>query len=198
MRSTIFASTLAIALGIGSPIVGAIAFPEVAVAQSVAEQKKEADRLFEEGRSHHEEAKYEAALKLYQQSLQLYQVIKDRKSEGKLLTHLGIVYNSLGKYDKAIEYCEQGLAIAHEIKDRLDEANSLGELGDSYLLIGNYVSHSSESYSKAVEYYIKQLEITREIKNQLKEQDKYRQKVSFESLNLASNFLGNYRTHLTF
>ena len=198
MRSTIFASTLAIALGIGSPIVGAIAFPEVAVAQSVAEQKKEADRLFEEGRSHHEEAKYEAALKLYQQSLQLYQVIKDRKSEGKLLTHLGIVYNSLGKYDKAIEYCEQGLAIAHEIKDRLDEANSLGELGDSYLLIGNYVSHSSESYSKAVEYYIKQLEITREIKNQLKEQDKYRQKVSFESLNLASNFLGNYIKTITF
>jgi hypothetical protein len=57
MRSNLFASTLAIALGVASPIVEAIGSPEIAVAQTVGQQKVEADilqlrkadRLFREG-----------------------------------------------------------------------------------------------------------------------------------------------------
>ena len=45
MRSYLFVSALTIALTVVTPIVSAIVFPEVAVAQSVAKQKKEADRL---------------------------------------------------------------------------------------------------------------------------------------------------------
>ena len=73
MRSTIFASTLAIALGIGSPIVSAIAFPEVAVAQSVAEQKKEADRLFSLGLKKNEEIEKlkESSRNLYEEDIEL-------------------------------------------------------------------------------------------------------------------------------
>jgi hypothetical protein len=44
MRSNLFASALAIALDVASPIVGAIGFPEMEVAQTIDQQKVEADR----------------------------------------------------------------------------------------------------------------------------------------------------------
>jgi tetratricopeptide (TPR) repeat protein len=55
MRSKLFASTFTIVLGVTTPIVSAIVFPDVAVAQSIAEQKKEADRLFSLGLKKDEE-----------------------------------------------------------------------------------------------------------------------------------------------
>jgi CHAT domain-containing protein len=146
MRSTIFASTLAIALGIGSPIVGAIAFPEVAVAQSVVEQKKEANRLFEEGNQTYERGQFEAAVQSWQKSLKLYREIKSRKEEGKVLNHLGKVYRSLALYAKAVEYYNQSLEISREMKDQDTERKSLFGLSDIHL----FDLHDTNSFA---EYY---------------------------------------------
>ena len=50
MRSNLFVTGLTIALGFMTPIVNAIAFPEMTVAQTVDSRKVEADRLFQEGK----------------------------------------------------------------------------------------------------------------------------------------------------
>ena len=72
MRSNLFASTLAIALGVVSPIVGAIVFPEIVAAQVVDQHKVEADRLFEEGIQQKEISQFDAAFQSWQQALKLY------------------------------------------------------------------------------------------------------------------------------
>ena len=196
-------SGLTIALAAGMPIVGSIDFPNVAVAQSVAEQKKEADRLFKEGEQQYNDgqkrlfygerksSQFESALKLWQKSLQLYRLIKNRESEERVLNNIGEVYRWLEKYDKSIESYEQSLTIAREFKNRLREGIALGNIGSSY----NYL----RNYPKAIEYYIQHLEILRDIKSQnvgFKDQclesldcGEYS---SSNGLNYSSRNLGNY------
>jgi CHAT domain-containing protein len=144
MRSHLFVSALTIALAVGMPIVSAIAFPEVAVAQSVAEQKKEADRLFEEGNQKYEQGQFEAALQPWQKSLKIYREIKSRKEEGKVLNHLGKVYRSLAQYAKAIENYNQSLVIFREMKDWDGERKSLNGLSDIHL----FDLHDTNSFAQ--------------------------------------------------
>jgi len=128
MRSKFLASTLAIVLGLATPVVSAIVFPNIVMAQTVEEKKKEADRLLQQGIAilcYH----LFKALQSWQQSLKLYREIKDRRGEGQSLGNLGNAYYSLGNYPKAIDYQEQSLAIAREIKDRNGEYAALNNLG---------------------------------------------------------------------
>ena len=73
MRSQLFVSALTIALAVVTPIGWAIAFPKVAVAQSVVEQKKEADRLFSLGLKKNEEIEKlrESSRNLYIEDIEL-------------------------------------------------------------------------------------------------------------------------------
>jgi len=155
MRSKFLASTLAIVLGLATPVVSAIVFPNIVMAQTVEEKKKEADRLLQQGIAilcYH----LFKALQSWQQSLKLYREIKDRRGEGQSLGNLGNAYYSLGNYPKAIDYYEQYLAISREIKDRNGEGAALGSLGSAYLSLGNY--------PKAIDYHEQRLAIAREIK----------------------------------
>ena len=85
MRSQLFVSALTIALAVMTPIGWAIAFPTVAVAQSVAEQKKEADRLFAQGNQHFQVSQLQAAFQSWQSALKIYREIKHRYGEGATL-----------------------------------------------------------------------------------------------------------------
>jgi hypothetical protein len=89
MRSNIFASTLAILLGIVSPVVSAIAFPEASIAQTLDQRKQEADRLFVQGIEQFEANQIEAALKFWHQSLFIYRAINDELGEGESLENIG-------------------------------------------------------------------------------------------------------------
>ena len=142
MRSKFLASTLAIVLGLATPVVSAFVFPNIVMAQTVEEEKKEADRLLQQGIQQYQVSQFEAALQSWQQSLKLYREIKDRLGEGQSLGNLGLAYLSLGNYPKAIEYQEQSLAIARQLKHRLGEGNALGNLGSAYLSLGNYPKSS--------------------------------------------------------
>ncbi len=186
MRSKIFASTFAIALGLVTPVVSTIVFPDVVVAQTVEEKKKEADalraseaeRLFQKGIQQYQISQFITALQSYQQALSIYREIKDRKGEGQALGNLGVIYKSLGNYTKAIEYQEQSLAIAREIKDRRGEGKSRGNLGNAYYALGNY--------PKAIEYQEQYLAIAREIK------DRNGEGSALGNLGIAYYSLGNY------
>ena len=88
-------------------MVSAIVFPDIVMAQTVEEKKKEADRLLNLGTQQFNVSQFETALKSWQKALQIYREIKDRKWEGSALGGLGIAYYSLGNYPKAIDYHEQ-------------------------------------------------------------------------------------------
>ncbi|MEG3943150.1 tetratricopeptide repeat protein, partial [Microcoleus sp. w2-18aC4] len=85
-----------------------------ALAQTQAQRKAEAERLFNQGLQQYQISQFQAALQSWQQALIIYRELKDRQSEGAALGSLGIAYLSLGDYAKAIEYTQQWLAIARE------------------------------------------------------------------------------------
>ena len=157
MRSTLFASTLAIALGIMSPIVGAIGFPAVVAVQTVDQRLVKADQLRQQAKEQYQMGRVEAAVQSLQQALKLYREIKNRQGEGKTIHNLGVVYGSRGNNQQAIKYLEQCLAIAREIKDRQIEAASRVNLGNIYV--------SMRNYTKAIGYLEQSLTIAREIKD---------------------------------
>src|SRR6476469_10806398 len=87
-----------------------------ALAQTQAQRKAEAERLFDKGLEQLQTSQFEAALQSWQQALIIYREIKDRIGEGRVLGNLGVTYKSLGDYAKAIEYQQQSLVIKREIK----------------------------------------------------------------------------------
>jgi CHAT domain-containing protein/Tfp pilus assembly protein PilF len=119
-----------------------------------------------------------AALKSWQQGLQIYREIKDRKGEASVLGNLGLAYNSLGDYPKAIYYHQQSLKIAQEIKDRLSEGKSLGNLGIAYDSLGDYPT--------AIDYYQQSLKIARQI------EDRQGEGKVLGNLGIAYYYLGDY------
>ncbi|WP_445248296.1 CHAT domain-containing protein [Microcoleus sp. OTE_8_concoct_300] len=149
-----------------------------ALAQTQAQRKAEADRLFYQGIQQYHSSQFQAALQSWQQALIIYREIKDRQGEGWTLGSLGIAYFSLGDYAKTIEYAQQQLAIAREIKDRQSEGKALGNLGIAYDSLGDY--------AKAIEYTQQWLAIAREIK------DRQSEGKALGSLGNAYRNLGDY------
>ncbi|MBD2356679.1 CHAT domain-containing protein [Tolypothrix sp. FACHB-123] len=128
-----------------------------ASAQTPEARKAEADKLFQQGNQQYNNSDFEAALRLWQQALIIYQEIKNRQGEGYALSNIGGAYHALAEYQKAIDYFQQSLAIAKEIKDRKLEGVVLGGLGIAYHVLGNY--------KKAIDYHQQDLAIAKEIKN---------------------------------
>ncbi|MEG4201394.1 CHAT domain-containing tetratricopeptide repeat protein [Microcoleus sp. Pol12A5] len=149
-----------------------------ALAQTQAERKAEADRLFKQGIQQYQISQFQAALQSWQQALIIYREIKNRQGEGRALGNLGSAYFYLGDYAKAIEYAQQWLAIAREIKDRQNEGKALGNQGIAYLSLGDY--------AKAIEYAQQLLAIAREIK------DRQSEGAALGTLGSAYRNLGDY------
>lgn len=72
-------------------------------------RKKEADRLFNQGKEQHQNRQYKSALQSWHFSLSLYRKIKDAQGEGKSLSNIGVAYFSLGDYQSAIDYQQRYL-----------------------------------------------------------------------------------------
>ncbi|GAG43262.1 unnamed protein product, partial [marine sediment metagenome] len=83
-------------------------------------------------------AEYHSAIELYQQSLSVFEELKDKQRIGSSLGSLGNVYNYLGQYQAAISYYNKALDIARETKDLNSECISLGNLGSAYEYLGQY------------------------------------------------------------
>ena len=129
MRSSLFAAMLTIALGVVSPIVGAIGFPAVVAVQTVDNRIGEADRLRQQGKEQFQMGQVEVALQSWQQALKLYRETKNRQGEGKAIHNLGVVFGSRGHYQQAIDYFEQSLVIARELGNRDHERLALNYIG---------------------------------------------------------------------
>ena len=148
MRSYLFVSALTIALTVVTPIVSAIVFPEVAVAQSVAEQKKEADRLFAQGIEQERARQFTAALQSFQQSLVIYHAIQDQRGEARGMTNIGVIYMTLKQYKESIIYYEKAKSILQNLKNNSDTSNIMAILTNL-----GAVYESLEEYKSSINYY---------------------------------------------
>jgi CHAT domain-containing protein/Flp pilus assembly protein TadD len=150
------ALTLAVIIGVLSPVVPINVLSESDVlAQTQEERKAEADRLYQQGIQQYNKSQFREAFQSWQKALIIYREIGDRHGVASSLDNLGIAYRSLGQYQKAIEYHQQSLAIKQEIGDRQGVASSLGNLGSAYRSLGQY--------QQAIEYHQQSLAIKQEI-----------------------------------
>ncbi|MGB3511463.1 MAG: tetratricopeptide repeat protein, partial [Microcoleaceae cyanobacterium] len=101
-------------------------------------RKETANFLLEIGIRWYQISLFPLALQCWQQTLTIYQEIKDRQGEANSLGNLGNAYNDLGQREQAIDFHQQSLEIAREIKYPQGEANSLGNLGNAYNYLGQY------------------------------------------------------------
>lgn len=154
MRSNLFSSILMISLGLVAPIVSAIVFPEVAVAQSIEERTSEATKLLIQCSEKHTAKQYKEALQLCEKALPIYRAIRDRHREKLTLSLIAIIAIELDEYEKAVKYLELGLAIAREDKDQKTEDNLLLLLASSYTKLRNYPK-ASEYLEQALLVYRK-------------------------------------------
>ncbi|GCL52490.1 hypothetical protein NIES3804_40810 [Microcystis aeruginosa NIES-3804] len=125
------------------------------VLMEAEKQRKEADRLLQQGAQQYKISQFREALQSWEKALQIYQEIKNRQGEAASLDNLGSAYLSLGQYQKAIESHQKSLVINREIVNRQGEANSLNNLGNAYSSLGQY--------QKAIDYHQQSLAITREL-----------------------------------
>ncbi|MBD2485194.1 CHAT domain-containing tetratricopeptide repeat protein [Planktothrix sp. FACHB-1365] len=153
-------------------------------AQTVTEQKAEADRLLDQGVQQFESSQHQAAIQSWEMALKIYHEIGDRKGEGNTLNSFGIAYNRLGQYQKAIEVYQQSLTIRREIGDHNGEWSSLMGLGNTYLNLGQY--------QKAIDFSRQSLTISREIGNRFGEGN------AQVNLGIAYWYLGQYQKAIEF
>ena len=101
------------------------------------------------------QSRYENALELFYQALQLASEIGDREKEALSRINCGYIYNLSGQYQKALNFYQQSLQIAHDTSDREREAISLLGSGNAY--------YNSGRYQSAIDFYQQSLQITREV-----------------------------------
>ena len=107
--------------------------------------KELADQLLQQGVQQLQTSQYPAAIKSWQQALDLYHQVGDRNGEGLALMNLGVAYLSQSQYGKASEYFQKALPILQAVGDRNGEAKALVNLGLAYLY--------QSQYGKASEYF---------------------------------------------
>jgi CHAT domain-containing protein/tetratricopeptide (TPR) repeat protein len=157
---------------------------ELAQAQSVQDQKSEADRWLDLGTQQYNKSYYQESIQSYQSALDIYRVLKDSNNEGSTLNNLGNVYYSLGQYQKALDFYQQSLAILQQISDLNGEGTALNNLGESYRMLGQI--------QKAIELYQQSLVIKKQIG------DRKGEGTSLGNLGNAYNSLGQPQKAIEF
>jgi tetratricopeptide (TPR) repeat protein len=154
MRSNILASGLAVVLGMGSPIVGAVVMPEMAIAQ----QTSEIDRAIEEGERLIDEGSQESLVKAntqFKTALHLSQLENNQVKKALAFHQLGYISNLLGENQKALDYYNQALLIRRVMGKPLGEATTLNNIGRVYADLGEK--------KKSLDYYNQALLIRRTV-----------------------------------
>ncbi|MFM7909696.1 MAG: tetratricopeptide repeat protein, partial [Microcystis sp.] len=154
------------------------------VLMEAEKQRKEADKLFEQGAQQYEISQFREALQSWEKALQIYQEIKNRQGEAASLDNLGSAYLSLGQYQKAIDLHEKSLVINREIVNRQGEANSLNNLGNAY--------QSRGEYQTAINYHQQSLAITREL------DDRSGEAGALNNLGVDYHLLGQYQKAINY
>jgi CHAT domain-containing protein/tetratricopeptide (TPR) repeat protein len=164
----------------------AIALPQrvgltLQLAQSPTDspQKREADRLLQQGIQQYRTSQFRAALQSWEAAIAIYRAIRHRGGEAAALGNLGNAYNALGQYQRAIEHHEQSLVIDRQLGNLRGAAKSIHNLGNTYQSLGQY--------QRTITYYEQSLAIERQLGNQSGVAN------SLSSLGNVYNLLGQFQ-----
>jgi len=100
---------------------------------------------------------YELAEKLYRESLEIAQSLKDKEGIARSLHQLGIIHQLRGAYEEAEKLYRESLEIKKSLKDKEGIAASLHQLGIIHQLRG--------AYEEAEKLYRESLEIAQSLKD---------------------------------
>ena len=139
---------------------------------------KEAMQIFEQGKLHQDQGKYQKSKDLYLKALIIFIQCGNMYGEAACYGSLGNVFGCLGEYVKAQEYLQKALQIYREIGDKHGESTCYASLGNVTRCLGEYV--------KAEEYLQKALPSIREIG------DKHGESTCCVSLGNVFKSLGEY------
>ena len=102
------------------------------------------------GKFYHDHGKYDEALKLGNEALQLARDLRDEPNQALCLNNIGSAYNNKGQYQAALTNFEQ----AYEIRERLklpdDATESLRNLAEMNFKLGEYETAQTQ-FLKALE-----------------------------------------------
>jgi tetratricopeptide (TPR) repeat protein len=146
---------IAVGIAVGSPVVGAIAFPEMTIAQ---EQTSEIDRAIKEGTRLFQEGSAESlrkAIGQFEKALELARSSKAQDKQALSLLALGRIFDLLGEKQKALKFYSQALPLSHVLGDRGGEARILNNIGLVYDDLGEK--------QKALDYYNQALPLLRAV-----------------------------------
>jgi CHAT domain-containing protein len=158
----------------------------VAIAQSSATQ------IYQQGQEEYQSGKFQAAIRLWQQAIILYQQNGDRLREGYALANIGFAHNNMNNYNLAAEAHLQSITIAREISDLDLEALGLYGLGSAYAGQGNYPQAIAEyqkslTIARKTNYRRTEAQVLRAMAESYKALSKYAEAIEFyqQSLKLA-------------
>jgi len=121
--------------------------------RSSGEKRDEALALYYLGLLDRISGDYDAAIKKYQESIEIFTRFDDeKKHEGMVLSSLGVVYRSLERYDEAIKYYNLAINDFDKIDDDYRKACALGRLGSAQRNKGDYESAIS-NYCQSIEIF---------------------------------------------
>jgi tetratricopeptide (TPR) repeat protein len=101
---------------------------------------------------------YEKAEKLYKESLNIAQSLKDEQGIARSLHHLGMVHQLRGEYEEAEKLYRESLDIVKRLKDEQGIARSLHQLG--------IIHEEYEEYEEAENLYRESLDIVKRLKDE--------------------------------
>ncbi|BAT53270.1 Tetratricopeptide TPR_3 [Nostoc sp. NIES-3756] len=105
--------------------------------------------------------KYDQALKLYQQALNIYKENNYKSGIAATLNNIARINANLGKYPQAIELNQQALTIYKEVGDRTGEGVTISNLGQVY--------QKQNQHDKAAGLYQQALAMHREVNDKVSE-----------------------------
>jgi tetratricopeptide (TPR) repeat protein len=109
------------------------------------------------GNVHYLQGNYEEAVKLYNQSLKTFKVLRNKSGIAGVLHQLGNIHYDQGNYEEAVKLYNQSLKINKELGNKNGIAGVLHQLGNVHYFQGNY--------EEAVKLYNQSWEIFEELGN---------------------------------
>jgi CHAT domain-containing protein len=97
-----------------------------------------AAQYYQQGITQYRANQLDAAIKSWQQALQLFRQAHDQAGELTILGALSAGYIGLGDYHQTIQYARQQQTIAQATNNRTAQAQALGNLGSAYKNLGDY------------------------------------------------------------
>jgi CHAT domain-containing protein/tetratricopeptide (TPR) repeat protein len=151
--------------------------------QSQREINTRASRLLDAGLRANNIGRFQEAINLLTQALELYRALEDQRGEANAIGNLGNSYNGLAQHEEAIELYQQALRIFYTTDNQQYVAYVLADLGFSHSNLGNY--------QQAIDFSWQSLEVARSIGNRQAEA------VSLGMLGYIYIYLGQYQQSIS-